>query len=233
MKAKVAELIPTLNEEATIGQVTDMIPVRVLSDEGYDTVIYVIDGDSEDATQQKALEKDAVVLRVKQPGKGSAMQFAFASVRADYFIMIDGDDTYPPQRITDFVRLLSTYEVVLGSRIKGRIEEGAMTRTNRFGNRALTAVAHMLFKENITDLCTGFWGYRTCVVDRMHLVAQGFEIEADMFIECARHGFSMGEIAIDYGKRADRPKLSSTSDGLKITSFLLKRRMAPGGRRAP
>ena len=161
------------------------------------------------------------------------MQFAFASVRADYFIMIDGDDTYPPQRITDFVRLLSTYEVVLGSRIKGRIEEGAMTRTNRFGNRALTAVAHMLFKENITDLCTGFWGYRTCVVDRMHLVAQGFEIEADMFIECARHGFSMGEIAIDYGKRADRPKLGSTSDGLKIASFLLKRRMAPGGRRAP
>jgi len=233
MKAKVAVLIPTLNEEATIGQVIDKIPVRVLSDEGYDTVIYVIDGDSEDATQQKALEKDAVVLRVKQPGKGSAMQFAFASVRADYFIMIDGDDTYPPQRITDFVRLLSTYEVVLGSRIKGRIEEGAMTRTNRFGNRALTAVAHMLFKENITDLCTGFWGYRTCVVDRMHLVAQGFEIEADMFIECARHGFSMGEIAIDYGKRADRPKLSSTSDGLTITSFLLKRRMAPGGRRAP
>jgi len=233
MKAKVTVLIPTLNEEATIGQVIDKIPVRVLSDEGYDTVTYVIDGDSEDATQQKALEKDAVVLRVKQPGKGSAMQFAFASVRADYFIMIDGDDTYPPQRITDFVRLLSTYEVVLGSRIKGRIEEGAMTRTNRFGNRALTAVAHMLFKENITDLCTGFWGYRTCVVDRMHLVAQGFEIEADMFIECARHGFSMGEIAIDYGKRADRPKLSSTSDGLKIASCLLKRRMARGGRRAP
>ena len=139
MKAKVTVLIPTLNEEATIGQVIDKIPVRVLSDEGYDTVTYVIDGDSEDATQQKALEKDAVVLRVKQPGKGSAMQFAFASVRADYFIMIDGDDTYPPQRITDFVRLLSTYEVVLGSRIKGRIEEGAMTRTNGFGNRALTA----------------------------------------------------------------------------------------------
>ncbi len=233
MKAKVAVLIPTLNEEATIGQVIDKIPVRVLSDEGYYTVTYVIDGDSEDATQQKALEKDAVVLRVKQPGKGSAMQFAFASVRADYFIMIDGDDTYPPQRITDFVRLLSTYEVVLGSRIKGRIEEGAKTRTNGFGNRALTAVAHMLFKEDITDLCTWFWGYRTCVVDRMHFVAQGFEIEADMFIECARHSFSMGEIAIDYGKRADRPKLSSTSDELKITSFLLKRRMAPGGRRAP
>ncbi len=66
----------------------------------------------------------------------------------------------------------------------------------------------------------------------MDLVAQGLEIEADMFNECARHGFSIGEIAIDFGKRADLPKLSSISDGLKTASFLLKRRMAPGGRRA-
>ena len=129
MKPKVAVLIPTLNEEATIGQVIDRIPVRVLSDEGYDTVIYVIDGDSEDATSKKPLRRTSRAA-VKQPGKGSAMQFAFTSVRADYFIMIDGDDTYPPERITDFVRLLSTYDVILGSRIKGRIEEGAMTRTN-------------------------------------------------------------------------------------------------------
>jgi len=132
------------------------------------------------------------VPTVKQPGKGSAMQLAFTSVRADYFIMIDGDDTYPPERITDFVRLLSTYDVILGSWIKGRIEEGAMALTNVFGNRVLPAVVRMLFKKDITDLCTGFWGYCGCVVDRMNLVAKGFEIEADMFIECARHGFSMG-----------------------------------------
>jgi hypothetical protein len=89
MKPKVAVLIPTLNEEATIGRVIDKIPVRVLSDEGYDTVTCVTDGDSEDATQQKAR---------------------------------------------------------------------AMTRTNVFGNRALTSVARMLSKEDVTDLCTGFWG---------------------------------------------------------------------------
>jgi dolichol-phosphate mannosyltransferase len=157
------------------------------------------------------------------------MQLAFTSVRADYFVMIDGDDTYPPECITDFVRLLSTYDVILGW-VKGRIEEGAMARTNVFANRVLTAVARMLFKD-ITDLCTGFWGYCGCVVDSVNLVAQGFEIEADMFIECARHGFSIREMVIDYGKRADRPRLSSIRDGLNIASFLVKRWMAPGGRR--
>jgi len=233
MKAQVAVLIPTLNEEATIGRVIDRIPVHALSNDGYDTTSYVIDGDSEDRTQQKALEKGAVVLPVTQPGKGAAMQHAFSAIRADYYIMIDGDNTYPPERITDFLRLLQTYDVVLGSRLKGHIENGAMTRTNLFGNHVLTAVACALFKKEITDLCTGFWGYRRHVIDHMHLVARGFELEADMFVECSRLGFSIGEVAIDYNKRADRPKLSSTSDGLKIGFFLLKRWMALGRGRKP
>jgi dolichol-phosphate hexosyltransferase len=223
MKAVVAVLIPTLNEEIAISRVIERIPVHALSNDGYDTAIYIIDGGSEDRTQQKALEKGAEVLLVTQPGKGKAMQHAFSSIRADFFIMIDGDDTYPPEKITDFMRLLRTYDVVIGSRLKGRIEEGAMTRTNLFGNRMLTILACALFKKEITDVCSGFWGYRKHVIDRMDLTARGFEIEADMFVECARLRFSIGEIAIDYKKRVDRPKLSSISDGLKISFFLIKR----------
>lgn len=225
MNAEVAVLIPTLNEEIAISRVIDRIPVCELSNDEYDTAIYVIDGGSEDKTQEKALEKGARVLLVAQPGKGAAMQYAFSSIRADFFIMIDGDGTYPPEQITNFVRLLHTFDVVIGSRLTGRIEDGAMTRTNMFGNRILTALARALFKKEITDVCSGFWGYRKHVIDRMDLVARGFEIEADMFVECARLGFSIGEIAIDYKKRVDRPKLSSISDGLKIGFFLLKRWM--------
>jgi glycosyltransferase involved in cell wall biosynthesis len=226
---KVAVLIPTLNEEATIGHVIDKIPVNTLSKDGFDTTVYVLDGGSLDATQQIALQKGAVVLLVTQPGKGSAMQHAFSSIRADYFIMIDGDGTYPAERIAEFTGLLDTYDVVIGSRLNGRIEDGAMTRTNQLGNRVLTALARRLFKREISDVCTGFWGYRGYVVDRMHLVARGFEIEADMFVECVRLGFSIGEVPIDYRKRLDQPKLSSIRDGLKIGLFLLKRRIAGDG----
>jgi hypothetical protein len=108
----------------------------------------------------------------------------------------------------------------IGSRLSRHI--AAMIRTNLFDNRVLTAVACALFKKEITDLCTGFWGYRRCVIHRMDLGARGFEIEADMFVECARYGFSVGEVSIDYHKRADRPKSSSISDGLKIGSFFVK-----------
>ncbi len=99
MKAVVAVLIPTLNEEIAISRVIERVPVHALSNDGYDTAIYVIDGGSEDRTQQRALEKGAEVLLVTQPGKGAAMQHAFSSIRADFFIMIDGDGTYPQSKL--------------------------------------------------------------------------------------------------------------------------------------
>jgi hypothetical protein len=51
------------------------------------------------------------------------MQLVFALFVQITFVMIDGDDSHPPERITGFAGLLGTYDVVLGSRIKGRIEE--------------------------------------------------------------------------------------------------------------
>jgi hypothetical protein len=78
----------------------------------------------------------------------------------------------------------------------------------------------------------GILAYRGYVVDRIDLVAQRIRIEADMLIECAHPGPGIEERAIDYGKRADRPKVSSISDGLKIISLSLKRWMVPSRRRA-
>ena len=228
MKDKVAILIPTLNEEMSIGQVIDRMPVEDLSNKGYEMSIYVIDGNSIDRTQQIAVEKGAELILEKRPGKGAAMQTAFKRIAADYLIMIDGDNTYPPEKIVDFLDLLKNYDIVLGSRLRGNIADGAMPKINVFGNFALTLIARALYGKKVTDVCTGFWGFRGEAVNTMKLVAQGFEIEADMFAECARHDFSIAELPIDYSKREDRPKLSSIDDGLRIGLFLFKKRYRNG-----
>ncbi len=228
MKDKVAVLIPTLNEEMSVGQVIDRIPVEDLSNKGYEMSIYVIDGNSIDGTQHIAVEKGAELILEKRPGKGAAMQTAFKRITADYFIMIDGDNTYPPEKIVDFLNLLKSYDIVLGSRLRGKIEDGAMPKINVFGNFALTLIARALYGKKVTDVCTGFWGFTREVINSMELVAQGFEIEADMYGECARHGFRIVELPIDYHKREDRPKLSSIDDGLRIGLFLFKKRYRNG-----
>ena len=221
----VAIIIPTLNEERSIGQVIDDVPVANLLQDGLTTTVYVIDGQSTDNTREIALEKGAQLILEGNKGKGLAIQTAFKSITADYAIMVDGDNTYPIEMALDMIRLLKTNDVVIGSRLKGVIEPGAMTKLNVVGNTLLSFLALMLFGTHISDVCTGFWGYRGDVIQRFELVAPGFEIEADMFAECVRGGLRIAEIPITYRAREDQPKLASLRDGIKIGLFLCKRRL--------
>jgi dolichol-phosphate hexosyltransferase len=221
----VAVIIPTLNEERSIGKVIEGVPVADLLKNGLKTEVYVIDGRSNDNTREIAVEKGAKIMLEDRQGKGLAVQTAFNSVTADYEIMVDGDNTYPIEMATEMVRLLKKNDVVIGSRLKGIIEPGAMTKLNVVGNVLLSLLAGVLFGVRVSDVCTGFWGYRNDAIRRLELTARGFEIEADMFAECVRKGLRIAEIPITYRAREDRPKLSSLRDGIKIGLFLCKRRL--------
>ena len=223
----VAVIIPTLNEGYSIGKVIEGVPIADLSKNGLETAVYVIDGQSNDGTREIAIEKGAQVILEDRRGKGFAVQTAFKSIAADYEIMVDGDNTYPIEMLTEMVRLLKKNDVVIGSRLKGVIEPGAMTKLNVVGNVFLSFLASVLFGLRVSDVCTGFWGYRSDAIRRLTLTASGFEIEADMFVECVRKGLRVAEIPIIYRARKDQPKLSSLRDGIKIGLFLCKRRLQP------
>jgi len=224
---QVAFVIPTYNEARSIGLVIDRIPVSDLQAEGFESCIYVVDGRSVDDTIDIATKKGAQIIIEKRKGKGVALQTAFKSISADYVIVSDGDDTYPLDVAPEMVSLLQTFDVVIGSRLQGSIEPGAMTQLNVVGNTLLTILGQLLFKARVSDMCTGLWGYRGDAMRRLELSAQGFEIEADMFAECTLKGFSMTELPINYYKRSDRAKLSSIKDGLKIGMFLFRKRFMP------
>jgi dolichol-phosphate hexosyltransferase len=221
----VAVVIPTLNEERSIGDVIDGVPVADLLQKGLETTVYVIDGISTDHTREIAVQKGAKIILEGQKGKGAAVQTAFKSINADYAIMVDGDDTYPISAVSELVGQLQTHDVVLGSRLTGTIQPGAMTKLNATGNVLLSLLARALYGAPISDVCTGLWGYRRDAIRRLQLSARGFEIEADMFAECVRQGLRITEIPITYRARKDQPKLSSLRDGVKIGLFLCKRRL--------
>jgi dolichol-phosphate mannosyltransferase len=115
------------------------------------------------------------------------------------------------------------YDVVLGSRLNGTIHEGAMSRMNYFGNKVLTGTANMLFPNGhkVSDLCTGMWGFRGEVIDKLNLQAENFDIEAEMYAKCVKMGCKIGEVPIEYKKRVSPSKLSSMKHGLAIGKRLL------------
>ena len=223
---KVCIIIPALNEAETIGAVIDEIPKHVIAQKGYQIEVMVIDNGSTDRTRQIAEAKGAKVVVEPKRGKGRAMRTALKITDADFIFMLDGDYTYPPSHIAEMLELLHRdYPVVIGSRLKGQIEKGAISRLNVVGNRLLTLMANILYRTKISDLCTGYWGLRGEVIPNLALSANGFDFEAELYTQVAKKGYQIGEVPIYYRRRKSPPKLNSIRDGLKIGWALIRKRL--------
>ena len=218
-------IIPALNEVATIGIVLDEIPLDELRRAGYEPRILVVDNGSSDGTRGVALEKGAEVLHEPRRGKGMAMRRAFREASADYVFMLDADATYPPFHIPDMLRVLENgHDVVIGSRLAGTRAPGSISRLNVIGNRLLTWTACALYGVKTSDLCTGYWGFRGKALAELQLVAQGFNLEAELFAEVARNRLRLGEVPIHYRRRPTPTKLRSLRDGARIARTLFGKR---------
>lgn len=222
---QVSVIFPALNEEETIGKVIDEVPVREMEESGYLVEIVVVDNGSTDKTTEIAAAKGARVISEPRRGKGRAMQTAFNSVQGDFVFMLDADFTYPATYIPQTLKLLEDkYDVVLGSRLKGEMEDGAMARLNLVGNYLLASLANLLYSSGISDMCTGYWGFRGEVAKNLDIDAIGFELEANMLIEATKKGYRIGELPIHYRRRGTPTKLHALKHGLKIGRTLIRKR---------
>ncbi len=224
-QGKVSIILPALNEAETIGRVIQEIPRERLEQEGYQVEVVVVDNNSTDQTAGIAAEKGARVIAESRKGKGRAVRTAFEQVKADFVFMLDADYTYPATYIPDMLKLLNQgYSVVTGSRLKGRREKGSISRLNTIGNHLLTLMANVLYQTRISDVCTGYWGFKGDVIPRLNLSATGFNLEAELFAQVAKNGYRIGEVPINYRRRPSRSKLHSIKAGASIGRTLLARR---------
>ena len=222
---EVSIIFPALNEEDTIGKIIDEVPMADMEGRGYRAEIIVVDNGSTDKTREIAEAKGARVITEPSRGKGRAIRTAFESVSGDFVFMIDADFTYPATYIPRMLELLEGgHDVVLGSRLKGQREQGAMSRLNLVGNHLLALLANLLYRTRVSDPCTGYWGFRGEVVKSLKLDAVGFELEANMIAEIARQGYRVTELPILYRRRPNQAKLGSLKDGFKIGQTLIRKR---------
>ena len=232
-------LLPAYNEEDTVDRVIDDIPYDMLNREGYEIRVVVANGPSTDDTERIAVEKGATVYNCELRGKGNGVKDTLGRIDFSYdcLVMLDSDFTYPSEYVCDIVKALDEYDVVIGSRLNGYIEDHALSRANKFGNKMLSLLASKLFGRQVSDVCTGMWGFRKRVLDNIIIDASGFQLEANLFVEAVKGGFSFGEIPISYRKRANKAKLGgglavgAVWDGLKIGGYLFRRCLLDGSRK--
>ena len=215
----IAILLPTYNEEQSIGRVIDEI--KNLSNGKWR--IIVVDSGSTDRTVSIAKQKKVRIIQLNVRGKGIAIKKAFEQLDNDYLIQIDCDMSYPPKEILRIVEKLEECDVVIGSRFKGDMEKGAMSIRNKFGNKCISLAASLLYLHGVSDVCSGLWGFNKKAYKSITITAKHFELECDLFAESMKKNLKVCEIPIDYKKREGETKLSAIYGFIDMWHLFKKR----------
>ncbi|MBU4347891.1 glycosyltransferase family 2 protein [Patescibacteria group bacterium] len=225
---KITVVIPCYNEEKGIGKVIKGIPKEKLKEYGFDFEVVVIDNNCSDKTSSVARKLGAKIICEPNPGKGNAIRTGFRSIGkdTDYVVMLDGDDTYKSYEIMRMVEPLDSgfCDVIIGSRLEGRMNGYSMSFSHRFANWFFTFITRNFYGANVTDTCTGYFAWKREAIVNLngYLKSPGFAIEAEMITKMAKLGQRVYSVPITYDPRAGDSKLSPVMDGIKITSMLIK-----------
>jgi len=216
-KDEVCILIPTLNEDLTIGKI--VYEFRTL---GYNHIL-VIDGKSTDNTVKVAREAGATVRTQSGKGKGNAIIEAFEVIEQPYILMLDGDGTYAPRDAEKMLTpLFLGFDQVIGDRLVNA-EEGAFSRINLFGNHMLNLLFKVAHSRDLHDILSGYRAFTHLAIQQMNLKEKGFEIETEISVESVRNGQRVMVVPIKYSSRpGTRTKLSPFHDGIKIVSTIYR-----------
>jgi glycosyltransferase involved in cell wall biosynthesis len=218
----VSVVIPALNEAESI-EACVRRSLDTMKEHGITGEVVVSDNGSDDGTPELAKAAGARVIYEQRKGYGSAYLAGFAAARGKYIVMGDADETYDFGEIARFVEPLEEgADLVMGSRLRGRIHPGAMPWLHRYvGNPVLTGVLNLFFRTGVSDAHCGMRAFRRDLLPRLDLRTTGMEFASEQVIRSSKLGLDIREIPIEYHPRTGESKLSSFSDGWRHLRFLL------------
>lgn len=219
---KIAVLIPCYNEALTIKKVINDFQKQLP-----DADIYVYDNNSTDNTYEIALNEGAIVKKEPRQGKGNVIRQMFFDIEADFYLMVDGDDTYPAEYASELLAALreERADMVIGD----RLSNGTYFNENKrafhdFGNNLVKNSINYLYKAQIKDVMTGYRGFNRMFVKSFPVMSSGFQIETEFTIHALDKRFKLVEVPIDYRDRPEgsESKLDTYSDGIKVLLTILR-----------
>ena len=218
----VSIVIPCLNEEKTIGHCVKSAKGAIKA-YGAGGEVIVVDNDSSDKSAKIAKDAGAKVIFEKRRGYGSAYLRGLKVVQGKYIVMADGDGTYDFSELNKFVKLLDDgFDLVNGSRLRGKISKGAMPRLHRHvGVPLLTFMLNFLFKTRVSDAHCGMRAFTKEAYRKLDLRTLGMEFASEMIFKAADMNLKIAEVPISYYPREGESKLNSFRDAWRHIRFML------------
>lgn len=224
MAVEVSVVMPCLNESETLGTCITKAK-STLEKLGVEGEIVVADNGSTDNSVEIAESLGARVVHQPLRGYGNAYRAGIEAARGKFVIIGDSDDSYDFTDLERFITpLRNGAEFVMGSRLKGKIEKGAMPWLHRYiGNPILTWILNVMYRSGISDAHCGMRSFKKEAYEKMDLQTAGMEFASEMVIRAAQLKLNTVEIPITLHKdgRSGSPHLRSFRDGWRHLRFML------------
>lgn len=214
---KIAVVIPAFNEERAIGKVVGALPKDLIDE------IVVVDNGSTDNTAKVAAGAGARVISELRPGYGSACFAGAGACRdADIIVFLDGDYSDDPAQLATIINPLinDQADLVIGSRITGELEKGAMPLHGRVGNRILVLLLRLLHGITITDLGS-FRAIKAPALFKLNMEQMTYGWPMEMVVKGKRQGLRLQSVPIRYRKRIGESKVTGTLKGTILATYYL------------
>jgi glycosyltransferase involved in cell wall biosynthesis len=229
-------IIPALNEESSIGRVLEEIPSQLVS------AVVVVDNGSTDQTANRARALGATVVEEPERGYGAACLRGIREaerLNPDILVFIDGDYSDFPSQMN---RLLTPireegYDLVIGSRMRGNLQPGAMLPQARFGNWLAGTLMRWGWGAKFTDLGP-FRAIRYASYKRLQMADRNYGWTVEMQLKAVEAGLKCMEVPVDYRPRIGQSKVTGTVSGtvnasVKILRILGQYWLTKGNRQYP
>lgn len=215
--------MPALDEEASIGLVLDALPSRTA--QGLPIRVVVCDNGSRDRTAEVARARGASVVHEPRRGYGQACTTALDEVRRqgagpeDLVCFLDADFSDDPTELPDVLAPLERGEadLVIGSRVRGSREPGALLPQARFGNWLAGHLIHWITGVRFTDLGP-FRALRWSTLESLRMEDRAYGWTVEMQLTAAAGGWRCVEVRVSYRKRVGVSKITGTVRGTVLAS---------------
>jgi len=212
-------IVPAYNEEKSIAKVIGDIPTDVVSE------VIVVNNNSNDNTETVALNAGAKVLLEKQKGYGAACLKGIDYLKEnipDIVVFLDGDYSDYPEEIIDLIKPIEhdDYDFVLGSRVIGEREKGALPLQSRIGSVVAGKLINLFWKVKYTDLGP-FRAIKYNKLLELDMQDKWFGWTIEMQIRAAKKNYKILEIPVRYRKRIGKSKVTGTLKGTVMASVII------------
>ena len=225
-KPSISIVIPCLNERETISRAIKNAKKSIYAFCSPQSDVIVCDNGSTDGSIDIVKSQKKVrLIHASIPGYGSALHHGILSSKNKFIFFADADLSYNFMELSRFLPLItSNYDLILGSRFRGKIQKNAMPFLHRyFGTPLLSRLINLVYHTNTTDCNSGMRLVKKSFYQKINMNNSGMEWASELLIKTALNNGKYAEVPITFKKdqRCRNAHLKRWEDGWRHLKVII------------